>query len=314
LTAGLGFCGIHYVSVSNLNLAFNRRHWLKTTGLGLAAGSLGWPVLRAADPAPGSPPGPSAFGMHLGLVTYNLAKDWDLATLIKNCEATGFEGVELRTTHAHGVEVSLSQPQRAEVKQRFRDSAVSLYGLGSTFDYHTPNAAKLRQDIEATKQYILLAADVGASGIKVRPNGFPPEVPREKTIEQIGRSLREVAEFGAQHGVVIRLEVHGEGTSLVPNIAAMLEVAGHRNVGACWNSNRTDLAGEGFDHNFDLLKQRIVEVHITELHDPGYPYRRLLQRLKEQGYTGFCLAEVPGSPDPLRLMRYYRALWLAYLS
>ena len=38
--------------------------------------------------------------MKLGLVTYNLAKDWDLGTIIANCEETGFSGVELRTTHA----------------------------------------------------------------------------------------------------------------------------------------------------------------------------------------------------------------------
>ena len=51
--------------------------------------------------------------MHLGLVTYNLAKDWDLATIIQNCQESGFEGVELRTTHAHGVEVELSaRPQQ----------------------------------------------------------------------------------------------------------------------------------------------------------------------------------------------------------
>ena len=43
--------------------------------------------------------------MKLGIVTYNIGKDWDLDTLIANCEGTGFDGVELRTTHAHGVEV-----------------------------------------------------------------------------------------------------------------------------------------------------------------------------------------------------------------
>ena len=46
--------------------------------------------------------------MNLGLVTYNLAKGWDIETIISRCEASGFEAVELRTTHAHGVEVSLS--------------------------------------------------------------------------------------------------------------------------------------------------------------------------------------------------------------
>lgn len=250
--------------------------------------------------------------MRLGSVTYNLAKDWDVGTLIKNFEATGFEGVELRTTHAHGVEVRLSKAERAEVKRRFADSKVELMGLGSAFDYHTPDQGKLRKDIEATKEYIALAHDVGASGVKVRPNGLPKEVPVEKTLEQIGRSLRELGEFAAGYGQQIRLEVHGAGTSLLPNIKRIIEVADHRQVGVCWNSNQTDLEGAGFDDNFDLVKEKIFVVHMRDLYLEEYPFRRLMTRLNEMGFAGYCLAEIPPSTDPLRVMRYYRSLWLAY--
>jgi sugar phosphate isomerase/epimerase len=250
--------------------------------------------------------------MHLGLVTYNLAADWDIPTLIKNCEATRFEGVELRTTHAHQVEVNLSKERRAEVRKRFQDSKVKLFGLGSIFDYHTPDQAKLRRDIEGTKEYIVLAHDVGATGVKVRPNGLPKEVPVERTLEQIGRALREVGEFGNDYGQVIRLEVHGTGTSFPPHIKTILDAADHPNVGACWNSNKTDLDGQGWDHNFNLLKDRVNAVHITDLFQEDYPYRKLLNGLNEIGYSGFCLAEIPASPDPIRVMKYYRALWLAY--
>jgi sugar phosphate isomerase/epimerase len=250
--------------------------------------------------------------MKLGSVTYNLAKDWDVPTLIKNFEATGFAGVELRTTHAHGVEVALSKGERAEVRKRFADSKVELMGLGSAFDYHTPDQSKLRKDIEATKEYILLAEDVGASGVKVRPNGLPKEVPVEKTLEQIGRSLGELAKFGAEHGQQIRLEVHGTGTSLLPNIRRIIEVADHKDAGVCWNSNQTDLEGEEFDRNFDLVKEKIFAVHMRDLYLEEYPFRRLLTRLNEIGFSGYCLAEIPPSTDPLRVMRYYRALWLAY--
>ena len=50
----------------------------------------------------------------LGMVTYELGKDWDIETLIKNCETTGFEAVELRTTHKHGVELSISKQRRQD--------------------------------------------------------------------------------------------------------------------------------------------------------------------------------------------------------
>src|SRR6267378_2655875 len=288
----------------------DRRQFLKTTGVTLTAASC-LPVFGAESSAPSSfMVRPSK--MKLGIVTYNVAKDWDLATIIKNCAEARLQGVELRTGHAHRVEVNLNKEQRAEVKQRFRDAPVELMGLGSAFDFHAPEQAKLRADIAATKEYIILAHDVGAPGVKVRPNGLPAGVPKEKTLDQIGISLRELGEFGDGYGVQIRLEVHGTETSLLPNIKTIIDAAGHRNVGVCWNSNQTDLAGEGFDHNFNLVKAKIFTIHMRDLYLDEYPFRKLLTGLNEIGFTGFCLAEIPESNDPVRVMKYFRGLFLAY--
>lgn len=290
----------------------NRRQFLHAAGLALGAAGVGSRASLAAEPAK---PGSFIRGtpkMRLGIVTYNLAKDWDMPTIIKNLTETKFQGVELRTTHAHGVEVKLSKTGRAEVRKRFADSPVELMGLGSAFDYHTPDQTKLRSDIEATKEYMTLAHDVGAPGVKVRPNGLPAEVPKPKTLEQIGKSLRELGEFGDGLGVQIRLEVHGKETSLLPNIRTILDVADHKNVGACWNSNQSDLDGAGFDHNFNLVKQKIFTVHLRDLYLDEYPFRRLLAALNETGFTGYCLAEIPESKDPIRTLHYFRSLWLAY--
>ena len=109
--------------------------------------------------------------MKLGLVTYNMAKEWDVPTIIERCEATGFQGVELRTTHAHNVEVDLSAAERRSVRELFEDSAIELAGLGSAFEFHSPDSEELRQNVEGTKAYSQLASDVGAPGVKVRPNG-----------------------------------------------------------------------------------------------------------------------------------------------
>jgi sugar phosphate isomerase/epimerase len=288
----------------------NRRTFLRSAGLGLGAIGLATQAALGVEDLPGSFAKSSK--IRLGIVTYNIAKDWDVPTIIKNCDQAKFEGVELRTTHAHGVEVALSKAQREEVKRRFHDSKIELMGLGSTFDYHTPDQTKLRKDIEATKQYIVLAHDVGAPGVKVRPNGLPREVPKEKTLEQIGKALRELGEFGDGYGVQIRLEVHGPETSLLPNIKTIMDAANHRNVGVCWNSNQTDLAGEGFDSNFNLVKDKIFTVHMRDLYLDEYPFRKLLARLNEVGFTGFCLAEIPESSDPVRVMKYFRGLFLAY--
>ena len=57
----------------------------------------------------------------LGIVTYNIAKDWDLPTILSRLEKLGYAGVELRTGQAHKVEVNLTGAQREEVRKRFAE-------------------------------------------------------------------------------------------------------------------------------------------------------------------------------------------------
>lgn len=236
--------------------------------------------------------------MKLGLVTYLWGKDWDLPTLIANCEKSNLKGVELRTEHAHGVEINLSKSERSEVKKRFEDSTVEVVGYGSNYQYDNPDPEVLRKSIEDTKKYIILCNDIGASGIKVKPNQFHEGVSHEKTLEQIGRSLNELGKFGADHGQEIRLEVHGPGTSELPNIKKIMDVANHPNVGVCWNCNDVDLLGEGLKYNFNLVKDRLAStVHVRELNIGDYPYQELIKLLVDIDYEGWILLECRTNPD-----------------
>jgi sugar phosphate isomerase/epimerase len=250
--------------------------------------------------------------LRLGTITYNIAKDWDLPTLLKRLEALKYEGVELRTTHAHGVEVGLSPAQRAEVKKRFDDSPVELAGMGSAFEYQATDPAVVRKNIEGTKEYVRLAHDIGAPGVKVRPNGIPRGADLDATLRQIGRALHEVGEDASGFGVEIRLEVHGAVTQEVPNVAKIMAYADHPNVFVCWNSNPTDVRNGSIRENFALVAPKIREVHLRDLYDEAYPWRDLFALLTTHGYQGYTLAEIPESPDPDRVLRYFRALWLAY--
>ncbi len=235
--------------------------------------------------------------MQLGLVTYLWGKDMDLPTLLDVCEKSGVMGVELRTQHAHGVEPVLSKAQRADVKKRFADSPVELVGYGSNAQYHENNPAKVKANIALTKEYIRLMHDCGGSGVKVKPNGFAKDVPREQTITQIGLALNEVAKFGDALGQQIRVEVHGRGTSELPVIRDIFEVATNPNATVCWNSNDVDLQGGGLAENFDMVKDRFGDtVHIRELNVGEYPYADLMKRFKAMNYGGWILLEARTNP------------------
>lgn len=237
--------------------------------------------------------------IRFGLVTYQWGKDWDLPTLIANCSKAGTLGVELRTTHKHGVEPSLNEAERAEVRKRFADSDVKCVGIGSNERFDSPDPATLKKSIEATKAFIMLSHDIAGSGVKVKPDSFHKDVPREKTIEQIGKALNEVAEFATGFGQQIRLEVHGQCCQL-PTIKAILDVADNPNVGICWNSNPQDLEEPGLESNFNLVKTRFGDtVHIHRLDSKSYPHQQLLDLFVKLDYSGWLMleeGEVPKDP------------------
>jgi sugar phosphate isomerase/epimerase len=291
----------------------SRRSFLKNAFVGLAAmgaaGSAGNALAqtRRLPRQNVDPQAPRDF--KLGLVTYNLAKDWDVDTIIKNCEATGFDGAELRTTHKHGVEPSLTKAQRAEVRKKFDDSPVKLVSLGSTCSFQSPDPAEVDRNIQTAREFCELAHDVGAIGIKVRPNGFPPNVPQEKTLDQIGHALAKCGDIARDNGVEIWLEVHGRGTQLPANIHRIMTVADHPTVGICWNSNPPDVIGGSVRQNFDLIGPWLRSCHLHELWDPKYPYRELFALFRSVGYNRYTFAEIQGSSEPIRLMHYYRKLW-----
>lgn len=273
----------------------SRREALSLTTTGSLAVLVDPPKLLGSSTSPNTSP------LKLGLVTYQWGKDFTLPELLKICEQTKYAGVELRSTHKHGVEPSMNAAQRSEAKKRFADSPVDLVGLGSACEYHAVNQATVQKNIDETKAFIDLCAELGGSGVKVRPNGLPQEVPVEKTLEQIGKSLRIVGEYAAKANQQIRLEVHGKGTQEIPNMKRIMEVADHPNVVVCWNCNPTDLNGAGFETNFDALAPWMGTVHIHDLR-PGkvdYPWAALFAKLKAckaKSFTGWCLMEDGATP------------------
>jgi len=274
--------------------------------------------LHHTEPKLTCKPSEGAIEMKLGLVTYNLARDWDLETLIRVCETVGLDGVELRTTHKHGVEPSLPPHEREKVRKRFEQTQVKLVGLGTVCEFHSPDGNEVKRNIEEAKRFIVLAHDIGAMGVKVRPNALPVEVPKEKTIRQIGEALKEVGEFAQGFGVEIWLEVHGRGTSSLEVIKAIMEVANHQQVGVCWNSNREDVVDGSVKPTFSLVQNWVRHVHINDLWREDYPWRELFALLRQADYERFTMIELPYAmstvEDAMKLLRYYHGLWRCLVS
>jgi len=291
-------------------------------GAGLAAGAAAagvvcaGPTPAAAGDAPSARPSEKR-RIHLGLVTYMVGARMDLPTLLRVCEASGMEGVELRTTHAHGVEPGISTARRREVKAMFARSPVRLYALGSACEFHSPDPAVVARNIETAKRFIDLAADLGCWGVKVRPNGLPAGVPEEKTLDQIGRAVRTCAEYAAPRRVHVFVECHGRGTSRPDRTAAIMRRADHPWACLCWNSNAVDVENGSIRRYFKMCEPWIKHVHIHTLTDESaYPWAELFGLLKAAGFGGFAMIEthLPRGQDPVAFLKAQREAFLKLVA
>src|SRR5438132_11218260 len=290
----------------------NRRHFLQVAGTaagaGLVAGTRSPALARAAD----KPTVP----YRLGIVTYNIAANWDVPTILKVCKEVGLAPVELRTTYKHGVEPALGKQDRQEIRKRFADSGIDIWGCGTVCEFHSPDPAVVKKNIESCKQFVELVADIGGRGVKVRPNDLPKNVPIEKTLEQIGKSLIPCAQAAANANLEIWVEVHGRGTAHPPYIKKIMEHCGHPQVGLTWNSNASDIKDGSVAEYFKLLRPWVRSCHINEIYKDTlgrYPYRELFRLFRETGYDRVTLIEVgkamPDVASSEEMLHYYKALW-----
>lgn len=281
---------------------YSRRTFLQTAAVSASAVML--PGLASAKKTKGTEITVNKNPLKLGMMTYKLGMTWNIDTIIKNCTEAKFEHVELRTTHAHGVEVTLSAAERAAVRKRFVDAGLAI-SLASGFRYNSSDPAVLKKNIEGTKEYTLLAKDVGAIGIRV----FGDNANDEKMMKQIGEALGEVGEFGYANGVDIRVCDDGPTVGMIKK---NIEAAKSPHVYINWNCPMSDLEGEGFEANFNSVKGLIRNVHLRDLYNE-YPWRLFFSLMSKSGYKGYLDAEIPGvdGGDPIRFMKYYRALFMA---
>lgn len=294
----------------------SRRSFL-SRGVGVAAGVCAGGALTSCSrtfTAPASNPNTRT---RFGFTTYQWGKDWDIPTLIANCTKARAFGVELRTSqsYAHGVELEIDAQQRREVRKQFEDSPVTLVGIASGERYDSPDAAKLEAAIENTKGYIKLSRDVGSSGVRVFPNSFHNGIPKEKTIEQISKSLNILGAFAGDYGQQVRLEAHGSIGEL-PTLRAIMDRVDQSSVRIKLNSDKRDAAGNGFEHNFNLVKDLLGDtLHLHNLKDAEFPYQLQMDLLVKMGWKGWQLLEVSDKvPDRVQALIEQRRIWDGFLD
>ncbi|MFH1086315.1 MAG: sugar phosphate isomerase/epimerase family protein [Chloroflexota bacterium] len=251
--------------------------------------------------------------MKLSLLTYLIAKSWDLDHILKMARRCGFAGIELRTEagHAHGVELERTPAERRAIRDRVEDAYLELVGLGTGCRYESPNPAERQAMVDRTKRYIELANDLGSTRVRVFGNIIPAGVRRDDCVGWVGESLRTLGEFGESLGVDVLLEMHGQ-FNYYGFARAAVEIADHPNVALVYNCDTRDMVGGSVAAVYSQVRDLIRHVHMHEFLGP-YPYPELIGLLDADGYDGYFSSEIEVErPTPEHYLAVYASLFRAW--
>lgn len=252
--------------------------------------------------------------MKLCLLTYNLARAWNLSKLIDVARTCGFAGLEFRADagHEHGVELERTPAERRQIRDQIEDAYLEAVCIGTGCRYESPDPAQRQENVEKTKRFIELAADVGSRRVRVFGNNIPATVRRDDCVKYVAENLRSLGEFAEPYGVDVLLEMHGQ-FNYWGFARSAVEIAGHPRVGIVYNCDRRDLVAGSVAATYSQVRTLIRHVHLHGF-TGSYPYPELFALLQRDGYDGYLSSEVEGVDNPSREQYFamYAALFRAW--
>lgn len=221
---------------------------------------------------------------------------WNMARIIEQARALGFDGVELRGVAGEHLSPDETPQARADIKKAFADNGLNVSCIMgySNFTKDDP-----KPDIEVISKFLAVAQDIGCPTLRFF-GGVNQEIPRDEAIKRVVACLRQVAPIAQRHGVRLALETHDDWCK-AENIRAVIDAVNSPNVGVCWDIANAHFV-EPMDVTFPLIKDRIVHVHFKDA------------KRDAQGKVHSCLPG-QGEVDMLGALKKLRSIdYRGYLS
>ncbi|MCC5931522.1 MAG: sugar phosphate isomerase/epimerase [Cyclobacteriaceae bacterium] len=133
-----------------------------------------------------------------------------LFDLLEECARLDFEAVDATGYFFPGYPDVPDQRFINEFKRRAFQLGLAISGTGIRNDFATSDPLKRKADVALAKRWIEVAAAMGAPVIRVFAGKQPEGHSWDATAEWMAESLAECADYGAQFGVMVGVQNHGD--------------------------------------------------------------------------------------------------------
>jgi sugar phosphate isomerase/epimerase len=245
-----------------------------------------------------------------------------LLELLDFCAEQGLEGIDATGYYMPGYPDAPPDSYLHQFKRRAYELGVGIVGTGTRNTFITADRAVRAEGVKNIKQWVEVAAQLGAVVLRVFADDLARGGSWKKAVPAIAHGdveawvaddLRECAEHGQKHGVIIAVQNHGDFNGTATEFLRLLKL-----VGSEWCAPMLDT---GYftspDPYVDIAQVSPYAVNWTvkqSVFDGGYgaepiDLERIMRIVRSSGYRGYLPIETlstKGQPyDPFTLVPAY---------
>ncbi len=296
-----------------MNALPSRREFLKSAALLAATAALASPAMDAAAAVMpitrvGGPflrPSLNVFSFlePLNANMKDASKGIDLFGVCDYCAKHDIEAVDLTGYFFPGYPKAPTDAYVNRIKRHAHDLGIDISGTGVRNDFATADKAVRAAGVELAKNWIEVAARLGAPVVRVFAGPQPPHKDWQSASGNAARndveawmadSVRECAEHGAKFGVIVAVQNHGDFLSSGPQHLSLLNRVDHPWCGPLVDTGM--YLTEDPYADIALMAPHAVNWQIKEtlgstMASPAVDFGKLVKLIHASGYRGYLPIE-----------------------
>ncbi len=283
----------------------NRRIFIKSSALaGLGAGTL--TILKAND---GQNQASIPERLKLSLNAYSFNKplrdgSMKISDLIDYCARTGFDAVDLTGYYFPTYPAVPPDDLIFSTKKRAYGLGLEINATGVRNDFTWADPKKRAEEKKHIKEWIVVAQKLGAPTLRIfAGNQSKEQFSWKERAKWIAEDIRECADYGKEHGVILALQNHHDFIKNAGEIEELLKMIDHEWVGLMLDIGSYHVPDPyseiALNAKYAITWQMKENIFINDT-PVETDYEKIIKIVKQCGFKGYLPLETLGEGDPYK--------------
>ena len=227
----------------------------------------------------------------------------NISDLLDFSANTGFDGVDLTGYYFPGYPQVPSDDYIYSVKKKAFSLGLYINGTGVRNDFTWADPARRSTEKKLVRDWIVVAQKLGAPSLRIFTVNLSKEnYLWEERAKWIAEDIRECAEFGKKHGVMMALQNHNDFIRDASEIEKLLKMIDHDWVGLMLDIGSYHVedpyAEIARNANYAISWQLKERIFIDDK-QTDTDYYKIKDIIIQCGYKGYLPIETLGEGDPV---------------